>query len=84
MLKLFAAVSIVSVLAGCAAPAAAPQGPAATQAAAGVKAPAQTPITGSRLSRTSSDRLVKATDNATFRAGTDIRSLGNDIARPGN
>jgi len=84
MLKLLAVVSVVSVLAGCAAPAAAPQGPAATQAASGVNAPAQTPITGSRLSRNSSDRLVKATDNATFRAGTEIRSLGNDIARPGN
>jgi len=84
MLKLLTAVSIVSVLAGCAAPAAAPQDSAATQAGSGVKAPAQTPITGSRLSRNSSDRLVRATDNATFRAGTEIRSLGNDVARPSN
>lgn len=84
MLKLLFAVSIVSVLAACAAPAAAPQGSAANQAASAVKEPVQTPITGSRLSRSSSDRLVKATDNATFRAGTEIRSLGNDVARPGN
>ncbi|MDO8420185.1 MAG: hypothetical protein Q7S90_09125 [Rubrivivax sp.] len=84
MLKLLAAVSTVSVLAACAAPATAPQDSAAAPTASGAKAPAQTAITGSRLSRTSTDRLVKATDNATFRAGTEIRSLGNDIARPSN
>ena len=69
-----------ALAAGCASTASPTAGAAAAQPGpAVVPASEQPTLTGSRLRRTTSDRTVRGTDNASFRDENNITSLGNVV-----
>lgn len=43
-----------------------------------------TPVTGSRLARGQSDRLVRAAGNAAARSDINVQSLGNEVGARSN
>lgn len=77
-------VLLAAIFAGaCATPSSGPVPGASANAAVAAAEDADT-MTGSRLKRKSTDRLLKSTDNSSFRRDNPVNSLGNEVGIRGN
>jgi hypothetical protein len=85
-MKILLALSLLPLLAACASAPSQPAGAASPADGAATAGPDGRPLTGSRLSRETTDRTLRRIGNQTFRQdeAQNIRSINNDVGARSN